>query len=127
MIKKCPVCLKAFEARRDKVCCSEKCSRRRRRTPSKGQQLRQYFDDAHSSVRFISAYTDDPAQKARALNMLRAIVRSAATELPDYLRISLGKEILESVDSRAYRSYVGQQNVRHKTRFNEEGGISDDE
>lgn len=115
MIKTCPVCLRPFEGRRDKRCCSERCSRRLRRTPSRETQLKTAFDEVQSSLRFIGAFTDDPIQKARALNMLRAIVRLAATELPEFLRIPLGKEILESVDSRAYLEYVGQQSVRDAT------------
>lgn len=113
-IKQCPVCLKRFEARRDKQTCSAACKKRLQRTPSKTEMLKQSYNEAISAARFLGAYMDDPELKARAHNSLKSLIRSMLEYMPDYERLALASELQQSVSSASYlniRSQSGQMNV----------------
>lgn len=106
MRKRCPVCRRDFEGRRDKKTCSDRCKKRLQRAVPISERMVEDFTEAQYAIRFLWACMDGE-HKARAQRMITTLIREAAGYLPDYERWALAGEFRESVDV----SKVGQQYV----------------
>lgn len=97
MIKKCPVCLKQYEGRRDKVACSDRCKKRVQRAPTTEQMLKNANIEAAAALRYIGTHVGDYQHGARAHNSLKGLIREMCAYLPGYERTALAAELRESV------------------------------
>lgn len=105
MEKRCPVCLRVFlSSRRDKVCCSDKCKKRRLRVKPVADRLKESFTEMMSAIRTIEMYVDDPTQTKRAQNMFKSAIREMAGYLDDQTLWDLGNEI---------RGVANQSKINH--------------
>jgi hypothetical protein len=119
-IMTCPVCMRQYSGRRDKLTCSPKCKKRLQRRKPKSEMLKEAYSEAISGARLLGMYLDDPNLKARAHNSLKSLIKSMCEYMPDYERLAIAQELTHSVSSEAYlerelnRSKAGQINVPHK-------------